>query len=125
MNNRRLIILLAFCPLLLLASCKSVKVYTVRQTEMHKAGAPRLQVFAAGEQPAIVVELPKHSGWHQKAGTLWVVDALTGGNAWSESRFMREGSTNYFLPQGLSANSYVVSLMVDGDPVASSNFDVH
>ncbi len=116
--------LLAASWLLLLPACKSVTLYTVRQTEMRQPNAPKVEVFGPGERPAIVVKLPNHCGWRQKIGTVWVIDALTSSNAWSESRFMREGTTNYFVPQGLAAASYLATLMVEGESVAGANFDV-
>jgi hypothetical protein len=124
MKNRFPIFLLTASCLLLLSACKSVTLYTVRQTEMLQPKTAKVEVFGPGEQPAIVVLLPKHSGWRQKVGTVWVIDALTGSNAWSESRFMRENSTNYFIPQGLAVDSYMATLMVDGESVAGANFDV-
>ncbi|SPE59063.1 exported hypothetical protein [Verrucomicrobia bacterium] len=118
-------VLLMAGVLVALTACKSaVQLYATRSADMHEPAPPRLQAFAAGEQPAIVVDLPKHSKWGQKAGTLWIDEALTGKTIWNQSKFMREGSTNYFLPEGLEAGTYIATLRSGGEPVATINFDV-
>jgi hypothetical protein len=112
--------------LVLLSACKTpLEIYATRSADMQQAGAPRLHSFGAGEQAAIVVDLPKGCGWREKAGTVWVDEAISGRNIWSQSRFMREGSTNYFLPEGLGSGSYFATLMSGGEPISSINFEVH
>ena len=111
--------------LTLLSACKApLQLYATRSADVRASNAARLHSFGSGEQPAIVVELPKHCGWGEKAGTVWVDEAISGRNIWSQSRFMREGSTNYFLPEGLGNGSFFATLMSGGEPVSSINFDV-
>lgn len=117
--------LLLTATLAMLSGCKSpVRLYATRPALMRAATAPRLERFESSEQPALVVELPKGCRWGQKAGTLWVDEALTGTTVWNQSQFMREGTTNYFLPQGLAAGTYFATLRSEGEPVVSINFDV-
>ncbi len=91
---------------------------------MHDAKAPRLIAFEPGEQPAIVVDLPKHCLWGQKVGSVWVEEAISGRAVWHQSQFMRQGSEYYFLPQGLGRGTYLVVLQAEGEPVAGANFDI-
>jgi hypothetical protein len=116
--------LLLALVLALSPGCKSVKVYATRAADMHEAKAPRLITFEAGEQPAIVVDLPKHCLWGQKAGAIWVEEAISGSAVWHQSQFMREGSRYYFIPEGLKSGTYVATLRAEGEPVAVMNFDV-
>jgi hypothetical protein len=109
--------------LALLPGCKSVKVAT-RAADMHEDNAPRLISFEAGVQPAIVVDLPKHCGWGQKVGVVWVEEAISGRSVWHLSQFMRQGSRYYFVPEGLASGTYVATLRTEGEPVASVNFDL-
>jgi hypothetical protein len=91
---------------------------------MQEANAPRLITFAEGEQPAIVVDLPKHCAWGQKVGTVWVEEAVSGRSVWHTSQFMRQGSKYYFVPEDLKSGTYVATLRAEGEPVATTNFDV-
>jgi len=117
--------MLLAAALVLLPACRSaVQIYATRSADMRDKAPPKLQVFEAGEQPALVVGLPKHCGWGQKAGTLWIDEALSGRTVWNQSRFMREGSTNYFLPENLVTGTYIATLRSGGEPVANVNFDV-
>jgi hypothetical protein len=125
MKTRVMIPVLA-SGLLVLSACKTPLVlYATRLADMQQANAPRLHSFAAGEKPAIVVDLPKGCGWKEKAGTVWVDEAISGRNIWNQSQFMRENSTNYFLPEGLGSGSYFATLMSGGEPVSTINFEVH
>jgi hypothetical protein len=117
-------VLLLALVLALLPGCKSVKVYATRAAVMRDANAPRLITFEPGEQPAIVVDLPKHCMWGQKVGTVWVEEAITGRSVWHVSEFMRQGSKYYFVPEDLKSGTYVATLRAEGEPVASMNFDV-
>jgi hypothetical protein len=122
----RLITPFLVAGLMSLCACRTpVQLYATRSADAHQSNAPRLLSFGPGEQPAIVVELPKGCGWGEKTGTLWVDEAISGRNIWSQSRFMREGSTNYFLPEGLGNGSFFASLMSGGEPISSINFEVH
>jgi len=116
--------LLGAVVLALLPGCGSVKIYTVREAQMREPKAPRLQAIPASEHPAIVVELPKHCGWGQQVGTLWIEEAISGRSVWSLSEFMRSGSTHYFVPEGLHPGTYIVILRANGEPEAVANFDV-
>lgn len=112
--------------LLALSACKTPPMlYATRSADMRQPNAPRLHAFGPGEKPAVVVELPKGCGWREKAGTVWVDEAISTRNVWKEIRFMREGSTNYFLPEGLGNGSYFAILMSGGEPVSTINFEVH
>lgn len=91
---------------------------------MREDNAPKLKVFESGEQPAIVVDIPKGCGWGEKAGTVWVDEAMSGRTVWSQSQFMREGYTHYFVPEALRRGTYVVTLRSEGEAEASINFDV-
>jgi hypothetical protein len=117
-------VLLLALVLALLPGCKTVKVYATRSAVMHEANAPRLTAFEAGEQPAIVVDLPKHCLWGQKVGAIWVEDAVSGRAVWHQSQFMRERSKYYFVPEDLKSGTYIVTLRAEGEPVAVMNFDV-
>jgi len=108
-----------------LTACKTpLRLYATRSADMHESNAARLRSFGPAEQPAIVVDLPKGCGWGEKAGTLWVDDAVSGRSIWNQSQFMREGSTNYFLPDGLGPGSFFATLMSGGEPVSRINFEV-
>ena len=117
-------VLLLALVLALLPGCKSVRVYTTRAADMREAKAPRLITFEEGEQPAIVVDLPKHCLWGEKVGTVWVEEAISGRSVWHLSQFMRQGSRYYFVPEDLKSGTYVATLRAEGDPVAATNFDV-
>ena len=121
-----------FVRLLLLAialgslpACKSpLQLYTTRYPEMRDDNPPRLTVFESGERAAIVVDLPKGCGWGETVGTMWVDDAVSGRTVWSQSQFMQEGYTHYFVPEGLKPGTYVATLRAEGEVKASANFDV-
>jgi hypothetical protein len=110
--------------LVLLPACKSVQFYATRPANMHDDKAPRLQLFQGGEQPAIVVDLPKHCGWGQQVGTVWLDEAISGRTAWHQNQFMRAGSKYYFMPEGLAPGTYLATLRAEGDILASMNFDL-
>jgi hypothetical protein len=117
-------VLLLALVLALSPGCKSVKVYATRAADMHEAKAPRLITFEAGEQPEIVVDLPKHCLWGQKVGAIWVEEAISGRAVWHQSQFMRNGSRYGFVPEGLKSGTYVATLRAEGEPVAVMNFDI-
>jgi len=143
-------VLLLALVLALMPGCSSVKVYTTGAADMHGAQVPQLTTFAAAEQPAIVVDLPKHCGWGRRVGTVWVEEAVSGRAVWHQSQFMRNGSRYYFVPEreGLKSGTYLVTLRAarethsdlatawrnfrasiatlrgDGDPVAVRILDV-
>lgn len=110
--------------LALLAGCKSVQVYTTRAADMKDPKAPRLITFGPGEEPVIVVDLPKHCTWGQQVGAVWVEEAVSGRSIWHDSQFMRAGSKYYFIPPGLESGTYLATLRAEGEPVAVINFDV-
>ncbi len=110
--------------LMVLSGCKSVKVYATRSANMRDPKAPQMQVIAASEQPAIVVDVPKHSMWGQQVGTIWVDEAVSGRTIWHQSQFMREGARYFFIPENLQPGTYIVILRAEGEPVAVANFDV-
>jgi hypothetical protein len=111
-------VLLLALALALLPGCKSVKVYTTRAADMHEAKAPQLATFAAAEQPAVVVDLPKHCAWGRRVGTVWVEEAISGRAVWHQSQFMRNGSRYYFVPEreGLQRGTFIVTLRAAGEP---------
>ncbi len=117
-------VLLLGLVLALMPGCKSVQVYTTRAADMQKPEAPRLITFGPGEEPVIVVDLPKHCSWGQQAGAVWVEEAVSGRSIWHETQFMRNGSRYFFIPQGLEGGTYVATLRAEGEPVAVINFDV-
>ena len=111
-------VLLLALVLALAPGCKSVKVYTTRAADMHEAEAPQLTTFAAGEQPGIVVDLPKHCAWGRRVGTVWGEEAISRRAVWHLSQFMRNGSRYYFIPdrENLKSGTYVVTLRAAGEP---------
>jgi hypothetical protein len=117
-------VLLLALVLALLPGCKSVKVYATRADGMREAKAPQIITFKEGEQPAIVVDLPKHCLWGQKVGTVWVEEAVSGRSVWHLSQFMRKGSKYYFVPEDLKSGTYMATLRAEGDPVATTIFDL-
>ena len=108
----------------LLAGCKSVQLYETRAVDMLAPEPPRLRTIPLSDQPIVVVELPKHCGWGEQTGTIWLEEAVRGRTVWSQSEFMRAGFTYRFTPQGLARGTYIVTLEARGEAIAISNFDV-
>jgi len=122
-------ILVGMLPLVvalaLLPACKSsLQLYTTRSADMREDNAPRLNVFASGEKPAIVVDLPTGCGWGEKTGTVWVEEATSRRTVWSQRQFMQEGYTHFFVPEGLKRGTYAVTLRSEGEAKASIHFEV-
>jgi len=110
--------------LALFPGCKSAEIYGTRAAQMNDPEPPQLRSILLSDQPAIIVHLPRHCGWGQQVGTVWLEEAITGHTVWSASEFMRSGTTHCFVPGGLKGGTYIATLKADGEPVAITNFDV-